>query len=215
MAMEPWTWCCLIVSQNLQTEPILITTLLNDGTGKFSAPIQSPIFAEPPDGLIPGDFVLADFRNTGQLDVLAVALNFTSPFLVFAPGSGNGQFGAYTMTTPPGAMGPIAVGDFNGDGKLDFVAVSSVTNGTTTQQVLSVFLGQGDGTFQTGQSVTFQSDNRLAAPSVVYVGDFNRDGNLDVLVWNYGLFQFWETETARFRRRDYCLTPLVRSFWQT
>ncbi|MGA7078509.1 MAG: FG-GAP-like repeat-containing protein [Terriglobales bacterium] len=180
----------LLDRQSEPTEPILITTLLNDGTGKFSAPIQSPIFAEPPDGLIPGDFVLADFRNTGQLDALVVALNFTSPFLVFAPGSGNGQFGAYTMTTPPGAMGPIAVGDFNGDGKLDFVAVSSVTNGTTTQQVLSVFLGQGDGTFQTGQSVTFQSDNRLAAPSVVYVGDFNRDGNLDVLVWNYGLFEF-------------------------
>jgi len=180
----------LLDRQSEPTEPILITTLLNDGTGKFSAPIQSPIFAELPEGLVPGDLVLADFRNTGHPDALVVALNGTSPFIVFAPGSGNGQFGAYTMTTPPGAMGPIAVGDFNGDGKLDFVAVSSVTNGTTTQQVLSVFLGQGDGTFQTGQSVTFQSDNRLAAPSVVYVGDFNRDGNLDVLVWNYGLFEF-------------------------
>jgi hypothetical protein len=172
------------------TNPILITTLLNDGTGKFSAPIQTPIFSELPAALVPGNFVLGDFRNTGHLDALVVALNFTSPFIVFAPGSGNGEFGEYTLTTPPGALGPIAVGDFNGDGKLDFVAVSSSGTTTNPQQLLSVFLGQGDGTFQTGQSVTFKSDNPDAGPSVVYVGDFNRDGNLDVLVWNYGLFEF-------------------------
>ena len=172
------------------TNPILLTTLLNDGTGKFSAPIQTPIFSEFPAALVPGNFVLGNFRNTGQLDALVVALNFTSPFIVFAPGLGNGQFGQYTLTTPPGALGPIAVGDFNGDGKLDFVAVSSAGTNIAPQQVLSVFLGQGDGTFQTGQSVVFQSDNPDAASSVVYVGDFNGDGNIDVLVWNYGLFEF-------------------------
>jgi hypothetical protein len=172
------------------TNPILLTTLLNDGTGKFSAPIQTPIFSEFPAALVPGNFVLGNFRNTGQLDALVVALNFTSPFIVFAPGLGNGQFGQYTLTTPPGALGPIAVGDFNGDGNLDFVAVSSGGTTTNPQQVLSVFLGRGDGTFQTGQSIVFQSDNPDAAPSVVYVGDFNGDGNLDVLVWNYGLFEF-------------------------
>jgi hypothetical protein len=180
----------LLDRQGLPTDPTLITTLLNDGTGKFSAPIQSPIFSELPSGMVPGAFVLGNFRNTGYLDALVVAENFTSPFIVFAPGSGNGQFGQYTMTTPPGAMGPIAVGDFNGDGKLDFVAVSSAGTTTAPQQVLSVFLGQGDGTFLTGQTVAFESDNRLAAPSIVYVGDFNGDGNLDVLVWNYGLFEF-------------------------
>jgi hypothetical protein len=168
--------------------PLLITTLLNDGTAKFSAPIQTPIFSEMPSGMDPGSFVLADFRNTGHPDALVVSLG--SPFIVFAPGLGNGQFGQYTMTTPPGATGLVAVGDFNGDGKLDFVTVSSAGTTTAPQQVLSVFLGQGDGTFQTGQSVVFQSDNRLAAPSIVYVGDFNGDGNLDVLVWNYGLFEF-------------------------
>jgi len=180
----------LLDRQVVPTSPTLITTLLNDGTGKFSAPIQTPIFSELPAGMVPGSFLLGDFRNTGHLDALIVALNFTSPFIVFAPGSGNGQFGQYTLTTPTGAMGPIAVGDFNGDGKLDFVAVSSAGTSTNPQQALSVFLGNGDGTFQTGQSLAFQSDNRLAAPSAVYVGDFNHDGNLDVLVWNYGLFEF-------------------------
>jgi hypothetical protein len=178
----------LLDRQTDPTSPILITTLLNDGTGKFSAPIQTPIFAEMPAALDPGDFVLADFRNTGHPDALVVSLG--SPFIVFAPGLGNGQFGQYTMTTPPGATGLIAVGDFNGDGNLDFVAVSSAGTTTAPQQVLSVFLGRGDGTFQTGQSVAFQSDNPDAAPSIVYVGDFNGDGNLDVLVWNYGLFEF-------------------------
>jgi hypothetical protein len=168
--------------------PMQITTFLNDGTGKFSAPIQSPAWTAGQSGTTPASFVLADFRNTGHPDVLIVGLD--SPFIFFAPNSGNGQFGPYTMTTLPEAWGLAAVGDFNGDGKLDFVTVSSVVNGSLWQQVLSVFLGQGDGTFQAGQSLVFESDNRLAYPSVVYVGDFNRDGNLDVLVWNYGLFEF-------------------------
>jgi len=46
-------------------------------------------------------------------------------YIVFAPGNGDGTFGKPTYTSAPGADGIMAVGDFNGDGKLDFVAVSA------------------------------------------------------------------------------------------
>ena len=60
----------------------------------------------------------------------------------------------------------VAVGDFNGDGNADFVVANSG---------ISVFLGNGDGTFQT--PVNSASG---ASPIALATSDFNQDGLLDV-----------------------------------
>jgi len=164
--------------------PERITALLNDGTGKFSAPIDSLAF--PGDSyLTPQGMVLGDFRNTGRPDVLVTGISF----LYFAPNIGGGQFGPGTLTTPAGIAGPVAAGDFNGDGKLDFVTVTSTVAGNDAQ-TLNVFLGNGDGTFQAGQSLEFESGNTYADPSLVFSGDFNGDGKLDVIAWDGGVYEF-------------------------
>jgi hypothetical protein len=73
------------------------------------------------------------------------------------------------------------VSDFNGDGNLDFVAVTGgMGAGGQSIQVTS-FLGNGNGTFKTGPSQMF--GNTSEYPVAVYVGDFNQDGNLDILVF--------------------------------
>ncbi|MEO8369933.1 MAG: FG-GAP-like repeat-containing protein, partial [Candidatus Solibacter sp.] len=67
----------------------------------------------------------------------------------------------------------LATGDFNGDGKLDFVAGNYSYTGVT------VFLGNGDGTFPAG--VIYPT------PSYTYsvvVFDFNADGKLDIAAAN-------------------------------
>lgn len=74
-----------------------------------------------------------------------------------------------TGTDPQG----VAVGDFNGDGKLD-IAVSNVDSFT-----VSVFLGNGDGTFTL--ATTLPTD---VYPEPIAVGDFNGDGKLDLVVGN-------------------------------
>src|SRR6266566_4696375 len=72
----------------------------------------------------------------------------------------------------------IAVGDFNGDGKLDLAVVNF------GDWNIYVLLGNGDGTFQAARSVYFASGGGF--PWYVVTADFNGDGKLDLAVSNYG-----------------------------
>jgi VCBS repeat protein/Big-like domain-containing protein/FG-GAP repeat protein len=78
--------------------------------------------------------------------------------------------------------GPIsvAVGDFNGDGKLD-LAVANYGSYPKFPGTVSVLLGNGDGTLQPAVNYPVGSD-----PFSVTVGDFNGDGKQDLAVANNG-----------------------------
>ena len=80
-------------------------------------------------------------------------------------------------STAPAANGVAwpAVGDFNNDGKLDVATANASANS------VSVFLGNGDGTFQPHADY-----NVGTTPSYIATGDFNNDGNLDLVVANKG-----------------------------
>jgi uncharacterized repeat protein (TIGR01451 family) len=69
----------------------------------------------------------------------------------------------------------FVTGDFNGDGKID-LAVANSTDGT-----VSIFLGNGDGTFTAKPVVTAG-----AGANWLVAGDFNEDGKLDLAVANSG-----------------------------
>jgi len=72
----------------------------------------------------------------------------------------------------------VAVGDFNGDGKLDLVAANLNSNS------VYVLLGDGKGGF--GPAMNFAAG---MTPFSVAVGDFNGDGKLDLAVANFGMNQ--------------------------
>jgi subtilisin family serine protease len=160
-----------------------LTVLLNDGTGKFGPLAQYPVV----DATLPiGDFKLADFRNTGKPDFVAIGNQFSTgvPFISFAANRGDGSFAPPLLTRLPNAQGIFAVGDFNGDGKLDLAVADGDGFCVNTAACLTIFLGNGDGTFRQGFSVTFDTQAALGSfPGAIYVGDFNKDGKLDVLVW--------------------------------
>jgi len=117
-----------------------------------------------------------------------VAKPGTASVTVVSPSPGGGTSNlAFFEVTPPsssialaradygagGATYAGAVGDFNGDGKLD-LAVVDYDNGAA-----DVLLGKGDGTFQS--EVAYPTGS---APYAVAVGDFNGDGKLDLAVAN-------------------------------
>ena len=160
------------------------TSYLNDGTGRFAPAVNSDSGVELSStgfafGAL-GDFRLADFRGTGHMDMVSigvdVAYSSATQMIFFQPGNGDGTFGKGTVANVTGADGAMAVADFNGDKKLDFVAV----NGWNSHS-LNVFLGNGDGSFRTGAQESF-SDNAYSVARV-YAGDFNHDGKADVLVF--------------------------------
>lgn len=172
--------------------PTIATVLLNQGNGNFAPAVHTNLFNS--FDLI-GDFVLADFRNTGTPDLLVLisdATNNSQPTFAFAPNAGNGQFGAVSFISVPAqnsgtVISGIGVGDFNHDGKLDFVSIAESSSQSNSFQVL-MYLGNGDGTFRqlsqtlTGAPVT-SSANSPISPPPVFVEDANKDGKLDLLVW--------------------------------
>ena len=153
--------------------------MLNQGGGKFGSPILSPGMegATPP-----ADYVLADFRNTGHPDFLALSTSggLGYSFLVFAPNTGGGHFGTPQVMRVP-TFGIMAVGDFDGDGNLDFVIASLAPNSSSYTASITVYLGHGDGTFTPQPATTFIANGPTGYATNLWVGDFNHDGKPDLL----------------------------------
>jgi hypothetical protein len=124
-------------------------------------------------GSSPTSVAVGDFNGDGKADL---AVTITGGVEVFL-GNGDGTFQTPTKVYAAGT-GPqsVAVGDFNGDGKADLVVANFLTSGT-----ISVFLGNGDGTFHSAVNYNVQDQ-----PASVAVGDFNGDGIPDLAVANNG-----------------------------
>ncbi|HET9306262.1 MAG TPA: FG-GAP-like repeat-containing protein [Candidatus Sulfotelmatobacter sp.] len=86
--------------------------------------------------------------------------------------------GVSVVSPLPGPVS-VATGDFNHDGKLDMAVASSYQKAGQYSDQVTVFLGNGDGTFQAGVNYTVGSN-----PVSVAAADFNKDGNLDLIVAN-------------------------------
>jgi FG-GAP-like repeat len=157
-------------------QPLQLTALLNDGTGKLGPPIRTPIPLAP-DGSFP-TFSAGYFRSATIPDVIYA--NWEEPYVVaFMPGNGDGTFG--TPVTLSIQLFPIRLvsGDFNGDGKLDFAVIGEGPEATMPQ--LDVFLGNGDGTFNHLPSQMLTS-LESTQPFQLIAADFNHDGKTDLLI---------------------------------
>ncbi len=117
--------------------------------------------------------VAADFDGDGHMD-LAVGEDFV---VKVYRGRGDGTFDQPLDVSVPGASSSIGVGDFNGDGIPD-MAVTEGIQGSNCLGV-SILLGKGDGAFETSGEV-----QAGCQPFSVDIGDFNRDGKLDLAIAN-------------------------------
>ncbi len=152
-----------------------LSVLLGDGDGTFQAAQNFGV------GNGPSSVTVADFNGDGKADLAVANISSSSDTVSVLLGNGNGTFQtAQNFATGRGPY-PLAVGDFNSDGKLDLAVGNIVTNNVPVSTV-SVLLGNGDGTFQNAQN--FATD---FGPDSMAVGDFNGDGKLDLVTANaYG-----------------------------
>jgi hypothetical protein len=138
--------------------------LLNNGDGTFS---QQKLFGEGDYG---GPGAVGDFAGDGKLDLIQLGCSQGFCNLFYLSGNGEGSFGKSHVIdgidTFTGSNA-VAVGDFNGDNKLDFVVTASST--------VQIFLGNGDGTFRDPTTIPNISGEYIAA------ADLNGDGNLDLV----------------------------------
>ncbi len=146
-----------------------VSILLGNGDGTFAAHADVAV-GHGPTALVP-----ADFNADGKTD-LAVT-NQTDGTVSILLGNGDGTFAApATLTLPTGALpAAILAGNFTNSGHLDLAVVNSGTNS------VSIFLGNGDGTFTAAPTPTLTTGT---TPVAIASGDFNADGHLDLAVVN-------------------------------
>ena len=123
-------------------------------------------------GTTPHGEAVGDFNGDGKADLVVV--NQSANTMSVLPGNGDGTFQLKTDYVTGTEPFGVVVGDFNGDGKLD-VAVANYLGVPAGSGSLSVFLGNGDGTFGPRTDIAL-----LVHPAALTVGDFNGDGRVDL-----------------------------------
>jgi len=150
-----------------------ISILFGKGDGSFEPPIKYAVSG--------WHMLAADFNRDGSPDLAATGTNGVNVLL----GGSNGAFQNAISYSLPQRPALIAAGDFNGDGKLDLVGIYT-SNPMLFNRTASILLGNGDGTFRPAMSATGDW-GRGSGPYCIAVGDFDRDGKLDLLVTDENL----------------------------
>ncbi len=106
----------------------------------------------------------------GSIDELSLQAAFSKISSGVGGDKGTGEFGSASVLNLGVAPSDTAMGDVNGDGFLDIV-ISDFTGYSISFQ-----LGNGDGTFRAGMSVSSSQNG-----GGISLSDLNGDGNLDII----------------------------------
>jgi uncharacterized repeat protein (TIGR01451 family) len=148
-----------------------VSILLGNGNGTFQAAKNFDV-----GGVNPTTFAVADFNGDGKLDVAVGGLqapvqpSCQASMVNVLFGNGDGTFQPPQQAVTANLLSNyITAGDVNGDGKADLILYEYFGNQCQTDGI-SVFLGNGDGSFQSEQQI----------PSSPF--DINGDGITDRVI---------------------------------
>jgi hypothetical protein len=154
-----------------------VAILLGKGDGTFAAPTY--VSVDP--GAFPSDIGVGDFNHDTKLDLVIAERGSQRATVLLGNGDGTFTVGAaYSLSDSKALPLALAVGDFNGDGSLDF-AITDYSAGGSDSPTFTVMLGNGDGTFK--HAASSLGPAAMVGAQSLAVGDFNGDGKLD-LIWS-------------------------------
>ena len=156
-----------LVTANNNFQNTTVSVLLGNGDGTFQRNVEYAT------GGTAWAVTVADFNGDGIVDLATANENVGKASVLL--GNGDGTFQPHRDYAVGGDPESIVAADFNGDGKPDLTVANALGPGGS----VSVLLGNGDGTFKTQIVYTTGSE-----PVSVAVGDFNRDGKIDLVLAN-------------------------------
>ena len=153
------------------TREDITITMKNGGDGTFDGGTTTAACGNAGDNM-----EVADFNADGNDDVI-VGCSGAANFLVFL-GSGDGALTQSANIATPANVRQVSRGDFNGDGILDAAA----TFDGQTSPGLGVYLGNGDGSFQS--ILPFDNTQATKNTGILRAADFDNDGVHDLVLVN-------------------------------
>jgi chitodextrinase len=169
-----------------------ISVLIGRGDGTFNPHVSYGV------GAGSHSIRAGDLDGDGDLD-LAVANEISSTISVLR-GQGNGTFAAAVHYPTGSAPKGVAIADIDGDGLADLLLANTAGNYPTCcnpgGDTISLLLNAGGGLFAAAQTYTAGT-----TPFAIATGDFDADGDLDVVTAN------WHSNDLTLLRNDGSVDP--------